>query len=204
MRWVLVAAVAILFVLQTASYHTFGGFVGVTLGSTPEAALDTDPYRRSGVRVVGLVPGGGAARARLEPGDIIVEVEGVKITEPPDLRAVLEGCSPGDDIRLTVWRDGTAVGVAATLCARGGTGQRCRRSRESSCEPWLGVRVEPIDESAAGGLGVAHAVLPSESGGHDATRGGGARSRNTRATGDGEVGPLSLACGALVQGLGHW
>lgn len=58
--------------------------------------------------VVGTVlEGSGAAQAGLKPGDIIVEVDDIKVMRLEDLRYVLEKHDAGDTIKVTYIRDDT-------------------------------------------------------------------------------------------------
>ncbi len=61
-----------------------------------------------GVLVTSVAPDVPAAES-LEPGDVIVAVDGTPVRTPPQLRADIGRRSPGDDVRLTLRRDGKAV-----------------------------------------------------------------------------------------------
>jgi S1-C subfamily serine protease len=78
-----------------------------------------------GVLVLDVEPGSPAARAGLRPArqtsaglvprDIIRAIEGRTVETSEDLRAALETLSPGQDIAVTVLRDGGEVRVTLTL-----------------------------------------------------------------------------------------
>lgn len=84
--------------------------------------------RASGVLVVGTERGGGAATAGLrgtelsrngrqvtQVGDVIQAVDGERIRSQGELRAVLDRYSPGDDVIVTILRDGDTLDVVVPL-----------------------------------------------------------------------------------------
>ena len=75
----------------------------------------------AGVLIVGITPSSGAALAGLrgtEPGalgDIIVQIDGEAVSTIADLRVILDRYQPGDEVDVTIIRDGETRGVAVTL-----------------------------------------------------------------------------------------
>ena len=75
----------------------------------------------AGVLIVGVTPSSGAARAGLrgtEPGalgDIIVQIDGEAVPTIADLRVILDRYQPGDDVELTIVRDGETLDAVVTL-----------------------------------------------------------------------------------------
>ena len=65
-----------------------------------------------------VVPNGPGAAAGLTAGDIIVKIDGVVITEAAPFEYLLIQNSPGDDVRLTVLRDGKETDLTVTLGTR--------------------------------------------------------------------------------------
>ena len=70
-----------------------------------------------GAQVAGVTDGSPADRAGLQQGDVITEVEGEPATADDVRRAVAER-EPGDELELTVLRDGETETVTATLGKR--------------------------------------------------------------------------------------
>ncbi len=62
-----------------------------------------------------IVPGGPAERAGLEPGDVIVAIDGKPVADSSELIVAIRSRSPGDTITLTVRRDGDERSVKVTL-----------------------------------------------------------------------------------------
>jgi PDZ domain-containing protein len=77
-----------------------------------EVAIET-----SGAEVALVLPDSPAEAAGLEPGDLIVEVDGTPVEGPEALRGVLAGVEPGDTVDVTYERDGKPVDV--TVGTRG-------------------------------------------------------------------------------------
>jgi Do/DeqQ family serine protease len=68
-----------------------------------------------GVRITALSKGGGAEKAGLESGDVIVKINNVKITKFSDLKGQLNAKRPGDKINVTVLREGESIIKVVTL-----------------------------------------------------------------------------------------
>lgn len=75
-----------------------------------------------GARVVATVPATPADR-QLEQEDVIVEVDGEEVTLASELAALLSGREVGDEVELTVRRDGEQVSETLRLTALSQTGQ---------------------------------------------------------------------------------
>jgi S1-C subfamily serine protease len=68
-----------------------------------------------GVGVVDVVPGGPAATAGIQPGDVIVSVDGQETPSADALGAVLAELEPGDTVPVVVLRGGNEQEVKVTL-----------------------------------------------------------------------------------------
>jgi serine protease Do len=56
-----------------------------------------------------------AAAAGVEPGDVITEVDGAAVEDPRALARLVAGLTPGEDVDLTVWRDGGEQTITVEL-----------------------------------------------------------------------------------------
>lgn len=63
-------------------------------------------------------PGSPAAQAGLEPGDVVVAIDGRRVDTYADLVAVILGSQPGDQVTLSVQRSGQELQITATLAER--------------------------------------------------------------------------------------
>ena len=70
----------------------------------------------NGVLVTSVAPDVPAATS-LDPGDVIVGVDGTPVRTPPELRAEIGRRQPGDDVRLTVRRGQKSMDVAVRTIA---------------------------------------------------------------------------------------
>jgi S1-C subfamily serine protease len=73
-----------------------------------------------GAFVVEVEPGSGADDAGLQQGDVILEVNGDPITSSEDLGAAVRSSEIGDQMEVTIERDGEQQTVTATLGRPGG------------------------------------------------------------------------------------
>jgi serine protease Do len=94
------------------------GFVGISFTALDaEKAQDLKINTSTGLYVDDLVPSGGAQQAGIHPGDVIVKVEGSPVYQSSDLEERVGELQPGDQIHLTVLRDGAEKNFTVTLKA---------------------------------------------------------------------------------------
>ncbi len=90
-----------------------GGGYGAYLGTVPDF-MQTE----GGVLLSGVRPGGPAEKAGLRGGDSIIRFEGMRVDNIYDYTFALRSRKPGQDVRITVRRDGKEVVLVATLGRR--------------------------------------------------------------------------------------
>ncbi|HEY3297303.1 MAG TPA: trypsin-like peptidase domain-containing protein [Armatimonadota bacterium] len=94
-------------------------YLGVML--SPLAGDDLDYARQHGFKgdkgalVKQLTPDSPAARAGMQPNDIITEIEGTAVAGPDDVVKLIQNHKVGQLVRLTVWRNGSMASVVAKL-----------------------------------------------------------------------------------------
>ena len=79
-------------------------------------SVDTS-FSEGGAIVNGVTPGGPAAVAGIQEGDIIIKLGTRTITNPDELIVAIRDNAPGDQVSITVKRDGVTKVVKATLVA---------------------------------------------------------------------------------------
>jgi putative serine protease PepD len=85
-----------------------------SLGITAQTVADTSG-QPAGAGVVAVTPGGAAARAGIQSGDIITALAGQPTASLAALQSVLAERKPGDRVQAQVSRDGTESTVTVTL-----------------------------------------------------------------------------------------
>ncbi len=68
-----------------------------------------------GVRVSGVIDGTPAKISEVQPGDVIIALDGQPVSTNLELRIERDKHQPGDPFRLTVLRDGSTVEIQATF-----------------------------------------------------------------------------------------
>lgn len=156
-----------------------------------------------GVRIEEVVPDGPAARAGLQAGDVVLEIDGRTVESPEALVGAIAGRAPGDAVRLRVLRGGERIDLTVRLGARTDTGaptppaESPRESEDRAGRPGpaplprgrLGIEVEQTAEGAL----VVVSVRPHS----PAERAGFREGDRITAVGDRPVGTLDELAAAL-------
>jgi serine protease Do len=97
----------------------FLGIQMVTL--SPAIASQQGVTVNEGALVTGVVDGSPAALSGLRPDDVIVEVDGKKVTDTDGVTTAINSKKPGDDLDLVVVRGRDRVQLSPTLTEREST-----------------------------------------------------------------------------------
>ncbi len=95
------------------------GYIGVSIQAIDETtakALGLD--RAHGVFVQSLVDGGAAESAGLKEGDVILTIDGKEVNAANELQSYIARKHPGDEVVLSVFRDGKTSDRRVTLRSR--------------------------------------------------------------------------------------
>jgi len=84
-----------------------------SLGTMPDFAFEGE-----GVRVQQVMPGSAAEAAGIESSDVIVAFDGQPVADLRSYSALLKAREPGDEVTVTVLRDGETIELVAILRAR--------------------------------------------------------------------------------------
>ena len=88
------------------------GYIGASVQEvTPEIAESIGVKNKKGALVASLTPGGPASRAGLQTGDLVTRIDGREVLSSTDLTRQVGMVRVGQDIRLSVLRDGRAQEV---------------------------------------------------------------------------------------------
>ena len=132
------------------------GWIGVAI---QELTRELKEYYDApeGVLITDVFSGDPADEAGIEPGDIIVAVNGEKVESPGELSRKIADIMPGEDVVLSVIRDGEEKEITATVAKRDETrlGERPREQpEEDPAKDELGLEVVDIDRETAEQLGM--------------------------------------------------
>jgi serine protease Do len=95
------------------------GYIGATIESLSDDLADSWGLAgRKGAQVTELVPGGPAQRAGLQPGDVVVAVNGVPVKSNTEMTREVAKSQAGDVIHLDVFRAGKERTVDVTSGTR--------------------------------------------------------------------------------------
>lgn len=93
----------------------------LTIVAEPEAflgvqgPLDVTTEKFSGCQISRVVPDSGAAESGMKAEDVVVEIDGQKISQFEDLRLLVSQGKAGDTLNLKVMRSGKPVDLKVTL-----------------------------------------------------------------------------------------
>ncbi|HEY4032171.1 MAG TPA: trypsin-like peptidase domain-containing protein [Caulobacteraceae bacterium] len=83
------------------------GYLGATIqGVTPEIAESLGLKGKKGALIASTTTGGPAAKAGLQTGDLVQKIDGHEVDSQNDLTRQVALVAPGQEMRLTVLRDG--------------------------------------------------------------------------------------------------
>ncbi|MCB0532731.1 MAG: trypsin-like peptidase domain-containing protein [Lewinellaceae bacterium] len=95
-------------------------YLGVDIATMDSnLARDLDLPYSQGIWVKDLDPEGSAARAGVQPNDIITQINGKNVTTVPELQELIGRSKAGETVQLTLMRHGTAKSVTVKLKSRG-------------------------------------------------------------------------------------
>ncbi len=129
--------------------------LGVAVQEVNQAFADSFKLDKpEGALVSTVEKGSPADKAGLQSGDVIRQVDGKPIISSGDLPAVIGVAKPGDIVKLTVWRQGSAKELTATLGNANQKSTEVAASKADSDHGKLGLALRPLqpDEKQQAGL----------------------------------------------------
>jgi serine protease Do len=98
----------------------------------------------AGALVASVEKGSPGAKAGLEPGDVIVKLDGKEISRSSDLPPMISSLKPGTKVTLEVWRNGASKELTATVGVLNDKTASLTPDKESIGKGKLGVAVRPL------------------------------------------------------------
>ena len=143
------------------------GRIGVVIQEVNQGLADSFGLKKpQGALVSALEKGGPAEKAGLEPGDVILRVDGREIDRSTDLPAQIGDMKPGTRARLEIVRKGTGKTIDVTVGEMKDI-KTAAADKEGAAEGRLGLAVRPLDADEArqsgirGGLVVENVAGPA-------------------------------------------
>ena len=141
------------------------GWLGVQIQDvTPEIAGSLGLSKPEGALIADVLPGGPAARAGLQPGDVVQRLGDVPIRDPKELSRQVAVTPVGSDVTLTVLRDGSQrrikvhigdqAGALADLGAEQGGAGKGVAPAVPTAQRDLGMDVQTLDQPTREQLGL--------------------------------------------------
>ncbi|MDP5238703.1 DegQ family serine endoprotease [Uliginosibacterium sp. 31-16] len=127
----------------------------------------------AGALVSSVEQGGPADKAGLQNGDIIQQVDGVVVAESSDLPRIIGERSPGDVVKLKVWRDKSGRDISVKLGEQASERIALGKDDDPSGATGgkLGLVVRQLNAREAQRLGIPSGVLVEEASGAAAKAG---------------------------------
>jgi serine protease DegQ len=95
------------------------GWIGIeSQDITPEMADSFGLAKRSGAMIAGVVRGGPAERAGIQPGDILVAVAGKKVADTSEMLKLVAQLEPGASVPMTIVRQGRETAIVVKIGRR--------------------------------------------------------------------------------------
>ena len=126
------------------------GMLGIGIQNiTDDTAKALELKDKNGILVSSVATGSSAEKAGIKRGDIITAINGEKLEDSNVLRNKVAGTLPGNEIKITVVRDGKEIELTATLDEF-----KPRDSKRSGTDP-EGDESKPVPQNQSGKLGLS-------------------------------------------------
>jgi len=98
------------------SGHVTYGRLGVTIQAVDQGLADSFGLKSpKGALISAVEPDGPAAKAGVEPGDVILAFDGQGVDQTNTLPEMVAGLRPGTQVTLHIWRNGSTKDFTATI-----------------------------------------------------------------------------------------
>jgi len=112
----------------------------------------------AGVYVDSLAENSAAGAAGVKPGDLVTKIDGQEVNTPPELLEIIGKHRPGDQLTLSVLRDGSSHEFKVTLKNRTGNTDVVKKPEGAAMLNTLGAEFETLSKSEARKLGLTGGI----------------------------------------------
>jgi serine protease Do len=148
------------------------GRIGVVIQElTQPLARSFGLEKPAGALVSSVEKNGPAARAGIQPGDVITALNGVKIERSSELPLLVAQAKPGSRVTLEIWRKGARKEVAVTVEELRAEGKPPAQPPRSKEQARLGITVRPLTAEESRAVGVPGGLLVEDASGPAAAAG---------------------------------
>jgi len=124
------------------------GYLGIGIKDlTPELARQYDVNNIKGVLIPEVMVNSAAAKAGVQPGDVIVELDGQPVDKAADLQRKIAMKEPGANVEIVVVRDGKRKTLTATLDKR--PSKESLEAAKGAAAEKLGISVQNLTDETA-------------------------------------------------------
>ncbi|WP_295856184.1 Do family serine endopeptidase [uncultured Xylophilus sp.] len=146
--------------------------LGVSIQDVNQALADSFKLGApEGALVANVEKGGPAAKAGLESGDVIRAINGQPVVTSADLPAFVALATPGDTVKLDVWRQGSTRQITATLGGAADKAQKVADAAGAAPQGRLGLALRPLQPEERAEAGVPGGLVVQEASGAAETAG---------------------------------
>lgn len=146
--------------------------LGVTIQEVNQALAESFKLPRpEGALVASVTPGSPAAKAGIEPGDVVLQYNGHEIDRAGDLPTLVGTEKPGEKVSMQVWRGGKKVDLNATLAAAKDVAAADEGDAAGPASGKLGLAVRPLTPEEKSNADLPSGVLVEQAAGPAARAG---------------------------------
>ena len=121
------------------------GRLGITIQEVNQSLAESFGLSKPTGALVSSVEGGSpAAKAGLEPGDVILSLNGKEVSSSSELPPLVAAIRPGDGVKLQVWRKGASREIEVKVGAQKEEKVASGESKESAAIGRLGLAVRSL------------------------------------------------------------
>jgi serine protease Do len=153
-----------------SSGHVDHARLGVTLQDLSQPLAESFGLKApDGALVSSVTKDSAAAKADLQPGDVITDINGVKVHTAADISTRVGLAKPGDAVKLTVWRDHASRELTAKL--GNASADSATQVAANGASDSLGLAVRPLTPQEKHEANADHGLVVEDVGGASALAG---------------------------------